>query len=127
MADQHSHREISKRNDEPSDFAGNESEVEAIDFDPDDDGTMHSREDGDLGGEELQLSDISSSFSLEEEEIGEDGEKKKKKKGKKKCDDNKPTQEAEGKKGLPDKNKEKLPGGKKAEEVASPPPTPAAE
>ncbi|KAG6422735.1 hypothetical protein SASPL_113115 [Salvia splendens] len=43
------------------------------------------------------------------------------------CDDKKPTQEGEEKKGLLDKITEKLPGGKKAEEVATPPPTPVAE
>lgn len=63
-----------------------------------------------------------------EEEVEEGGEKKMKKKEKKglkeKCDD-KPAQETEEKKGFLDKIKEKLPGGKKAEDVASPPPTPA--
>lgn len=103
--------------------------------------------------EKLRRSDSSSSSSSEEEVEGENGEKikRKKKKGLKekitgkisgdkeeekkyedtsvpveKCDDVVAVPEhEEEKKGFLDKIKDKLPGGKKTEEVAAPPPPPA--
>ncbi|XP_042033840.1 phosphoprotein ECPP44-like [Salvia splendens] len=90
--------------------------------------------------EKLRRSDSSSSSSSEEEEVGEDGlKKKKKKKGlkekivgekekekKAECEDTsvpvEKYEEHEEKKGFLDKIKDKLPGGKKTEEVAAPPP-----
>lgn len=100
--------------------------------------------------EKLHRSDSSSSSSSSEEEVEEGGEKikRKKKKGLKekfeekkaekheddtsvpiiKCDDDEKTHaEPEEKKGFLDKIKEKLPGHKKTDEVAVPPPAPVVE